>query len=52
MHCTIVAESPKGYGFGQQTVKMVEEKGRVDTGAGDIKVGSVLATTTVKWQVN
>ncbi len=52
VHCTVVAESPKGYGFGQQTVKMVEEKGRVDIGAGDIKVGSVLATTTVKWQVN
>ena len=52
VRCTVVAESPKGYGFGQQTVKMVEEKGRVDTTAGDIKVGSVLATTTVKWQVN
>ena len=52
VHCTVVSESPKGYGFGQQTVKMVEEKGRVDTTAGDIKVGSVLATTTVKWQLN
>ena len=52
VHCTAVSETPKGYGFGQQTVKMVEEKGRVDTTAGDIKVGSVLATTTVKWQLN
>ena len=52
VHCTLVSESPKGYGFGQQTVKMVEEKGRVDTAVGDIKVGSVLATTTVKWQLN
>lgn len=52
VHCTVVSETPKGYGFGQQTAKMVEEKGRVDTAAGDIKVGSVLATTTVKWQLN
>ena len=52
VHCTVVSETPKGYGFGQQTAKMVEEKGRVDTSAGDIKVGSVLATTTVKWQLN
>jgi len=52
VRCTVVSESPKGYGFGQQTVKMVEEKGRVDTAAGDIKVGSVLAATTVKWQLN
>ncbi len=52
VHCTVVSESPKGYGFGQQTVKMVEEKGRVDTSAGDIKIGSVLAVTTVKWQLN
>jgi protein TonB len=52
VHCTVVSETPKGYGFGQQTVKMVEEKGRVDTSVGNIKVGSVLATTTVKWQLN
>ena len=52
VHCVVVSESPKGYGFGQQTVKMVEEKGRVDTSIGDIKVGSVLSTTTVKWQLN
>ncbi len=52
VHCAMVSETPKGYGFGPQTVKMVEEKGRVDTSAGDIKVGSVLATTTVKWQLN
>ena len=52
VHCTAVSESPKGYGFGQQTVKMVEEKGRVDTSAGNIKVGSILAVTTVKWQLN
>jgi len=52
VHCTVVSETPKGYGFGQQTAKMVEEKGRVDTSAGDIKIGSVLTTTTVKWQLN
>lgn len=52
VHCTVVSETPKGYGFGQQTAKMVEEKGRVDTSAGDIKIGSVLSTTTVKWQLN
>lgn len=52
VRCTVISESPKGYGFGQQTVKMVEEKGRVDTSAGDIKIGSVLSTTTVKWQLN
>ena len=52
VHCVLVSESPKGYSFGAQTVKMVEEKGRVDTAAGDIKPGSVLAATTVKWQLN
>ena len=52
VHCVLVSESPKGYSFGAQTVKMVEDKGRVDTTAGDIKPGSVLATTTVKWQLN
>jgi len=52
VHCVLVSETPKGYGFGQRTVKMVEEKGRVDTSVGNIKVGSVLAVTTVKWQLN
>jgi protein TonB len=52
VHCTVVSETPKGYGFGQQTVKMVEERGRVDTSAGNIRIGSVLSTTTVKWQLN
>ncbi len=51
VHCVLVSETPKGYGFGQQTVKMVEEKGRVDTTVGNIKVGSVLQTTKVKWQL-
>jgi len=52
VRCALVSETPKGYGFGQQTVRMVEEKGRVDTSVGNIKVGSVLQTTTVKWQLN
>jgi len=51
VHCILISETPKGYGFGQQTVKMVEEKGRVDTTAGNIKAGSVLQATTVKWQL-
>ena len=46
--CTVLAETPRGYNFGTQTVKMVQDKGRVDTTQGDVKIGSVLRTT-VKW---
>lgn len=52
VHCTVIAESPKGYGFGDATRRMVEDKGRVDTSTGDIRVGSLLSITTVKWQLN
>ncbi len=52
VRCVVAAESPKGYGFGDATVRMVEAKGRVDTSAGDIRPGSLLSITTVKWQLN
>lgn len=48
--CTVVSETPGGFGFGAQTVKMVQDKGRVDITQGDVKIGSVLRTT-VKWQL-
>lgn len=46
--CSVVSETPKGYGFGAATVKMVEAKGRVDTNAGNIKPGAKLLVT-LKW---
>jgi len=46
--CVTVSETPKGYGFGKQTEKMIESIGRVDTSQGDVQVGSQLLTT-VKW---
>lgn len=46
--CTVVSETPKNYGFGAATVKMVEAKGRVDTAGGTVKPGSKL-TVTLKW---
>ncbi|WP_303828127.1 hypothetical protein [Asticcacaulis taihuensis] len=51
VHCTALSESPGNYGFGPATVRMVQDKGRVDTSQGDVKIGSVLHTT-VKWQLN
>ncbi|MEI9905888.1 MAG: hypothetical protein WDN06_19715 [Asticcacaulis sp.] len=48
VNCTIVSETPKGYGFGAATVKMVEAKGRVDTEQGAIQPGSKLRVT-LKW---
>ncbi len=51
VHCTALSESPGNYGFGPATVRMVQDKGRVDTTQGDVKIGSVLRTT-VKWQLN
>ncbi len=50
VHCTALSESPGNYGFGPATVRMVQDKGRVDTSQGDVKIGSVLRTT-VKWQL-
>jgi protein TonB len=51
VHCTAISEIPGNYGFGPATVRMVQDKGRVDTTQGDVKIGSVLRTT-VKWQLN
>ena len=48
--CSTVSETPKGYNFGSQTVKMVQDKGRVDTSHGDVKIGDVLRTV-VHWQL-
>ncbi len=48
VHCTALSEIPGNYGFGKATVQMVQDKGRVDTSQGDVKIGSVLRTT-VKW---
>ena len=48
--CSTVSETPKGYNFGAQTVKMVQDKGRVDVAHGDVKIGDVLRTV-VKWQL-
>ncbi|MGZ3305954.1 MAG: hypothetical protein ACXU8U_08845 [Asticcacaulis sp.] len=52
VHCAILSETPKGYGLGAATVRMIEEKGRVDTSQGDIRAGSVLTSTVVRWQLN
>ena len=49
--CIVLAETPKGYGFGRATAKMVQDKGRVDTSQGDVQIGSKLRTT-VKWTLN
>jgi protein TonB len=46
--CVAVSETPKGYGFGAATARMVQERGRVDTRQGEVRVGSKLRTT-VKW---
>ena len=49
--CVVISEKPGGYGFGQATVHMVQDKGRVDTTKGNIAVGSMLRQT-VKWNLN
>ncbi len=49
--CVTVDESPPHYGFGSATVRMVQDKGRVDTSHGDIAVGSILRQT-VAWHLN
>ena len=48
--CVLVSETPKGYGFGSATVRVVQDKGRVDTGQGAVKPGSKLRAT-LKWQL-
>jgi protein TonB len=49
--CVAVMETPRGYGFGAATARMVQERGRVDTHQGDVRIGSKLRTT-VKWTLN
>lgn len=49
--CSVVSETPKTYGFGAATVKMVEAKGRVDTAQGAVKPGSKLLVT-LKWMLS
>jgi len=49
--CVAVAESPPHYGFGAATVRMVQDRGRVDTSQGTAPVGSILRQT-VKWRLN
>jgi protein TonB len=51
VRCTALSEIPGNYGFGKATVRMVQDKGRVDTSQGNVKIGSILRTT-VKWQLN
>jgi len=46
--CRALSEIPGNYGFGKATVRMVQDKGRVDTTQGDVKIGSVLKAT-IKW---
>jgi protein TonB len=49
--CVVISESPGGYGFGAATVRMVQDKGRVDTSHGDVVKGSILKQT-VAWRLN
>jgi protein TonB len=49
--CVVISESPGGYGFGAATVRMVQDKGRVDTSRGDVVKGSILRQT-VAWRLN
>lgn len=48
--CVTVSEKPGGYGFGHATVRMVQDKGRVDISQGNVQVGSVLRQTVV-WKL-
>lgn len=48
--CVVIAESPGGYGFGAATVRMVQDKGRVDTSHGDVVKGAILKQT-VAWRL-
>lgn len=49
--CVAVAESPGRYGFGIATVRMVQDKGRIDVTKGNATVGSILRQT-VTWRLN
>lgn len=49
--CVTVSEKPGGYGFGAATVRMVQDKGRVDVTQGNVQVGSVLRQT-VTWRLD
>ncbi|MDC7683879.1 hypothetical protein PQU92_11370 [Asticcacaulis sp. BYS171W] len=42
VRCDILAEMPRGYGFGDAAVRAVEAKGRADTSAGAVQVGAVM----------
>lgn len=39
VNCAVQSETPRSMGFGQATVHMVQDKGRVDTSAGNVKIG-------------
>lgn len=49
--CVAIAETPARYGFGGATVRMVQDRGRVDTTQGTAPVGSILRQT-VTWRLN
>ena len=49
--CAVVSETPGNYGFGAATVRMVQDKGRVDTTQGNATKGAVLRQT-VAWKLN
>ncbi len=49
--CVVVSESPGNYGFGAATVRMVQDKGRVDTTQGGATKGAILRQT-VAWKLN
>ena len=49
--CVAVSEKPGGFGFGAATVRMVQDKGRVDVTQGNVQVGSVLRQTVV-WRLD
>ncbi len=48
--CVLLSETPAGYGFGDATVRVVQDKGRIDTDQGVIKPGSKLRAT-LKWEL-
>ena len=43
--CSVVSETPKGYGFGAAAVRAIEARGRVDTGGGQVQPGQRLKQT-------
>ncbi|MGA9659067.1 MAG: energy transducer TonB [Asticcacaulis sp.] len=46
--CVALSESPGNYGFGKATVKMVQDKGRIDVAKGNVAMGAKLQAT-IKW---